>query len=82
VATSDKKKSTEQQKIARYMDLGLQFAVAIGLCVFGGWYLDSKLNTLPLFTIVGILLGASAGFLNIYRTVYPVEKNKNKNKAS
>jgi F0F1-type ATP synthase assembly protein I len=61
---------------SKYIDLGLQFAVAIALCVFAGYYLDNKINTLPLFTIIGIILGATTGLLNIYRTVYPSKKRE------
>ncbi len=66
------KKSTVQ-----VLDIGIQFAVAVGLCMAGGYWLDKKLGTIPLFFILGVLLGASAGFLNIYRTVYS-EKKENK----
>ena len=60
--------------IGRYLDLGLQFAVAIGLGLGFGWFLDSKFHTTPLFLILGILLGATSGFLNIYRAVFPSRK--------
>ena len=62
--------------VTKSLDLGLQFAVAIGLCLYGGYWLDNKLHTMPLFVIIGILLGSSAGFLNIYREVYSKNRNK------
>lgn len=71
-----KESGSERPPVGKYIDLGLQFAAAVGLSVYGGWYLDNKLNTLPIFTLLGIVLGASAGFLNIYRTVYPPQKRK------
>lgn len=57
--------------IGKYLDLGLQLAIAVGLGFFLGYWLDSKIGTTPLFIIIGVLLGATAGFLTIYRTVYP-----------
>jgi len=59
------------------MTLGIQFAVAVGFCIAGGYWLDIKLGTTPLFLIVGVFLGGSAGFLNIYRDVYSEKKDKN-----
>jgi F0F1-type ATP synthase assembly protein I len=61
------------------LDVGIQFAVAIGLCMAGGYWLDKKLGTIPVFFILGTLLGASAGFTNIYRAVYSEKKDKNNN---
>lgn len=69
-------KNDVAKSVGRYIDLGLQFAIAIGLGVALGWYLDSKLKTTPLFLVMGILLGATSGFLNIYRVVYPPKKRK------
>lgn len=61
-----------------YLDLGLRFALAILVGVGGGYWLDTKLHTLPLFLIIGLLLGATSGFVTIYRAVY---SNKKETKA-
>jgi ATP synthase protein I len=50
-----------------YAGLGLQFALAIILFLFIGKWLDEKLGTSPWLLIVGVFLGATAGFLSIYR---------------
>ncbi|MFQ5649535.1 MAG: AtpZ/AtpI family protein [bacterium] len=52
------------------MDLGLRFALAILLATGGGYWLDLKLNTMPLFLILGLFIGATSGFLTVYRAVY------------
>ena len=57
------------------LDLGLRFALAILLTAGGGYWLDTKLETLPLFLVIGLLLGATAGFVTIYKAVY-TEKRK------
>ncbi|MFQ5602158.1 MAG: AtpZ/AtpI family protein [bacterium] len=64
------------QGLALYLDLGLRFALAISLGVGGGYWLDSKLHTMPLFLIIGLFLGAASGFLSIYRTVYQDDSTK------
>lgn len=44
--------------------------MAIVIGVGGGYWLDSKLGTLPLFFVIGLLFGAASGFLTMYRAVY------------
>ena len=73
-----KQPSPEKQNYGRFIDLGLQFAIAIALGLFGGWYLDSKLDTLPLFVVLGTLVGAASGFVSIYRVVYPPKAENSK----
>jgi ATP synthase protein I len=54
-----------------YVDVGLQFALAIILSLAFGYWLDKKLHTSPLFLIIGLILGATSGFLTIYHAAYP-----------
>lgn len=58
------------------LDLGLRFALAIVVGTGGGYWLDSKFNTLPLFLIIGLFIGATSGFVAIYRDVYPPKMTK------
>ena len=53
---------------AAYTDLGLRFAAAAALGGLGGYWLDGRLHTTPIFLIAGVLLGGVAGFINLYRT--------------
>ncbi len=46
--------------------LGMTFAGAIIMFMFGGWALDRWLGVTPLFTLVGTVAGAVLGFLNVY----------------
>ena len=46
--------------------LGGTFATAIILFMFAGRFLDGRLGTSPLFTLVGTVTGAVLGFLNVY----------------
>ncbi len=61
---------------AKYFDLGFRFAVSILIGLGGGYWLDSKIHTTPLFLIIGLFMGLTSGFLTLYRTVYPVETKK------
>jgi F0F1-type ATP synthase assembly protein I len=50
----------------RYMGMGLQFAGGIVFFSLGGVALDRWLGLMPLFTILGTLLGATLSFINVY----------------
>jgi F0F1-type ATP synthase assembly protein I len=50
----------------RYLGLGLQFAGGIVFFTLGGVALDRWLGLMPLFTIVGTLVGATLSFVNMY----------------
>lgn len=73
---------SSDKSIGPYIDLGLQFAAAIGIGVGLGYYADGKLNTFPLFLVLGLLLGATSGFLNIYRAVFPSSTMQKKSKKN
>jgi F0F1-type ATP synthase assembly protein I len=55
--------------MGRLAHLGLQLALSTGLFLLGGWWLDGKVGTTPLLTILGALLGAGAGFYSMIRQV-------------
>ncbi|MBO0729067.1 MAG: AtpZ/AtpI family protein [Acidimicrobiaceae bacterium] len=53
----------------RFLGVGIEFATTIViLTVFGIW-VDGRLSTAPLFTIVLLLLGFAAATWNLVRTV-------------
>jgi F0F1-type ATP synthase assembly protein I len=43
----------------------LTLAMAVGLFLLAGWWLDGRLGSTPAFTIVGALVGAAAGFYHM-----------------
>lgn len=53
-------------RVGEHLTHGLTIAAAAGLFAAGGYYLDRWLGTSPLFLLVGTLVGAAAGFLNMY----------------
>ena len=44
--------------------------------VLGGLWLDNKINTKPLFVIIGLLLGIIVAVYGVYRMVIPLLKDK------
>ncbi len=59
--------SRTESQAGRYVHLGLTFTLSILLFLYGGYRLDIRLGTLPLFTLIGTFLGGAGGFLYIYR---------------
>ena len=55
------------RKLGAYGGLGLQFAASILLFLYGGQWLDRRLGTAPWFLLIGVFVGAGAGFYSIYR---------------
>jgi len=74
--SKDCKDISKNKEIGKYLNLGFQLAVAVGLGIVVGYWLDKKLGTVPLFLLLGLSVGAVAGFLNIYRIVYPPQNSK------
>lgn len=52
-------------QLAHFSGHGLTIALSTGLFLMGGWWLDGKVGSRPLFTIVGALTGAGAGFYSV-----------------
>lgn len=61
---------------ASYTHLGLTFAMSILLGFFGGYWLDGKIGSSPLFTLVGAFLGATGGFIFLIHTLTHAQKEK------
>lgn len=51
---------------AEHTGYGLTWALSVLLFLLGGWWVDGKLGTTPLFMIVGAFVGAAAGFYSLY----------------
>ena len=77
--SAPKKDHQLMKDFGRYADLGFRFALSVGIGMFLGFWADKKLSTSPLFLILGVLSGATSGFLTLYRAAYPDRKNKKNN---
>jgi F0F1-type ATP synthase assembly protein I len=52
---------------AEFAGIGVQFAMVILVFTWGGVWLDGRLGTSPIFTILMVFMGAGGGFYSIYR---------------
>jgi ATP synthase protein I len=59
---------------ADFAGVGIQFAFAIIAFLFAGQWLDNRIGTKPVFTILGVFLGAGAAFYNMYRKITAAQK--------
>ena len=57
------------QAAGQYTGYGLTWALSTLLFLLGGWWLDGKLGTMPLFLILGAFVGAGAGFYSLYQHI-------------
>ena len=55
--------------------VGITLVVATVIGLAGGYYLDRWLGTSPWLTLVGLLFGIAAGFVNLFRAVKRAERN-------
>jgi len=67
---------------ADFAGMGLQFAFAIVVFLFAGQWLDNRLGTNGLFTIVGVFIGAAAAFYNMYRKISAAQKRDDEERKS
>jgi len=61
------------------LQLGFMIIVPIGGFIFLGVWLDGKFNSLPLFSIVAIILGITITAYEIYHMLIPLIEDQNKN---
>ena len=78
---SDKKVAGAYSEIGLYASLGIQFAVTILLFLAVGWWLDGRLGTTPLFTLLGTLFGAVGGFYKLYRTLMVLDEKRKREES-
>jgi ATP synthase protein I len=60
--------------VFRLLGAGLYIGLSIFLGVVGGAWLDRKLDTQPIFVIMGLGLGLIVAFWGFYRMIIPIIK--------
>lgn len=63
------KSSTKGLSGADFAGVGIQFALAIIFFLYVGQWVDKRVGTNGLFTIVGVFVGAGGAFYSIYRRI-------------
>lgn len=67
---------TPMLQAGEVMGVGLQFAGAILIFLFLGRWLDEKLGTSPWLLLIGVMVGAAAGFYSLYRQLVLVPRER------
>ncbi|HSU92678.1 MAG TPA: AtpZ/AtpI family protein [Gemmatimonadaceae bacterium] len=60
---------------ASFAGAGAQFVVSILLFLYVGKWLDSKLGTAPWLLMLGVFVGAGAGFYSFYRRIMAASRD-------
>lgn len=60
----------------RLIGVGFFIGGSILLGVFVGRWLDSRLDTEPIFVIVGLFLGIAVAFYGVYQMLLPLISNR------
>ena len=68
------------KSVAPFLNLGLQMAITIGIFVFGGWWLDNRFDTSPLWTLILTAIGIFGAFYSFIKKVSNLEKSENNKK--
>jgi ATP synthase protein I len=61
---------------ASFAGAGAQFVVSILLFLYVGKWLDSRLGTAPWLLMIGVFVGAAAGFYSFYRRIMAASKDR------
>jgi len=61
---------------ARLIGIGWYIGISIAGGIIGGVWLDRKLETSIIFTLVGLFLGLGVAFLGTYRMISPLIKEQ------
>ena len=75
----NKKKSTGAhiaQALSLLSQLSIMMLVSIFGCFFIGKFIDTKLNTRPIFMLIFLILGIGGAFMYVYKTVIGFTKRK------
>ena len=52
-----------------FSEIGIVFLITTLVGALGGYWVDTQLGALPIFTVVGLLLGFGLGALVVYRLI-------------
>ena len=73
MASSDSRKDDGRPGYARFIGLGFAFMLVIAIPAAVGYFVDSVVGTLPLFLLVGVLVGFVGGMYYVYRSLQDLD---------
>ena len=62
--------------LLQLVGIGWYVGLSIVLGIGGGLWLDNRVGTLPIFTLLGLLLGLVVAFYGMYRMVLPLMRDQ------
>ena len=62
--------------VVRLVGIGWFVAICIGAGGFGGFWLDTRLDLRPIFTLLGLAAGIALAVLGMYRMLIAVLKDE------
>jgi F0F1-type ATP synthase assembly protein I len=69
VYDNDQHKHAKHAVAKGFGNMSIDLIAGIGLGAFFGYQIDTHFNTLPLFFIILVLMGAVGGFWNFYKNL-------------
>ena len=69
-----RKERQEMRNTADGMTVGIMFGVSIAMAAAAGAWVDRKLGTEPWGVVIGVLMGAAAGFVNLFQVVLRISR--------
>lgn len=66
----------------RYLGTGMAWALSTGLFLWLGSLIDGRWKTEPIFTLLGALVGAAAGFYYMYYHLVSLPQREQKQRAA
>lgn len=69
-----RKERQEMRNTADGMTVGIMFGVSIAMAAAAGTWVDRKIGTEPWGVVIGVLMGAAAGFVNLFQVVLRISR--------
>ena len=66
MADTDPRRGDTGPGYARFFGLGFAFIAVLGVLTAAGFFLDKLLGTLPLFLLLGLVIGFAGGLYYVY----------------
>jgi F0F1-type ATP synthase assembly protein I len=64
------------RNVAPYLTLGIQLAAAVVFFFLIGWWLDTRMETSPIFKLIGLFLGFVGGMIKFIRSAMEMSKKE------